>query len=191
MSETRVQYPAGLRPGELTYEDYCALPDDGLRYEVVEGRLSAEPSPRRAHQRAVGRLFALLDGHVRSRGLGEVFIAPFDVILSPRTVVVPDLVFVATGRSAIVSERGIEGVPDLIVEVLSAGTRRRDRVVKAGAYARHGVPHYWVLDPEDRTLEAFELAGEVYSLAAAMAGDGTFAPALFPGLAIPLAGLWR
>ncbi|HXG04386.1 MAG TPA: Uma2 family endonuclease [Candidatus Binatia bacterium] len=191
MSGTRVQYPRGRRPGELTYEDYCALPDDSLRYEVVEGLLFAEPSPRRAHQRAVGRLFAVLDGHVRARGLGEVFIAPFDVILSPRTVVVPDLVFVAAGRSAIVSERGIEGAPDLIVEVLSGVTRRRDRVVKAGAYARHGVPHYWVLDPEDRTLEAFELVRGAYSPAAALEGDRTFEPALFPGLAIPLAGLWR
>jgi hypothetical protein len=62
MSGTRVQYPAGRRPGELTYEDYCALPDDGLRYEVVGGRLFAEPSPRRAHQRAVGRPFELVRG---------------------------------------------------------------------------------------------------------------------------------
>ncbi len=89
MSETLVRYPAGKRPGTLTYEDYCALPDDGLRYEIIEGRLVAEPSPRRAHQRAVLRLAARLDAHVRPRGLGEVFVAPFDVILGPRTVVVP------------------------------------------------------------------------------------------------------
>jgi Uma2 family endonuclease len=191
MSEPQVRYPAGKRPGTLTYEDYCALPDDGLRYEVIEGRLVAEPSPRRAHQRAVLRLAALLDAHVRPRGLGEVFVAPFDVILGLRTVVVPDIVFVSAERSAIVAERGVEGAPDLVIEVLSSGTRRRDRVAKMKAYARSGVRHYWVVDPEDRTLEAFVLGDAGYSRVAAVEGDDAFEPRLFPGLTVPLAALWR
>ncbi len=191
MSEAQVRYPAGQRPGTLTYEDYCALPDDGLRYEIIEGRLAAEPSPRRAHQRAVLRLAARLDAHVCPRGLGEVFVAPFDVILGPRTVVVPDIVFVSAERSALLAERGVEGAPDLVVEVLSAGTRRRDRVAKMNAYARCGVRHYLVVDPEDRTLEALALGETGYSLVAALEGDDVFEPRLFPGLTVPLAELWR
>ncbi len=184
-----MRYPSGTGAG-LTYEDYCALPDDGLRYEVVEGMLFSEPSPRIAHQRLVGRLHVILDGHVRTRGLGEVFIAPVDVILDRRTVVVPDLVFVAAERGGIVTDRAVEGVPDLIIEILSPATTRRDRVAKMNAYARHGVRHYWLVDPEARTLEGFELREGRYQLAAAVGGDDVFTPSLFPALTIPLAELW-
>ncbi|PYN35461.1 MAG: hypothetical protein DMD98_08740, partial [Candidatus Rokuibacteriota bacterium] len=93
--------------------------------------------------------------HVRAHGLGEVYVAPFDVILDPRTTVVPDLVFVVRDRLEIVAERGVEGAPDLLVEVLSPGTARRDRVRKLNAYARHGVRHYWLPRSEDgRSLRA-------------------------------------
>lgn len=185
-----MRYPSEAGAG-LTYEDYCALPDDGLRYEVVEGMLFSEPSPRTVHQRVALRLATILDGHVRARGLGDLFIAPVDVILDRRTVVVPDLVFVAADRSAIVTDRAVEGVPDLIIEILSPGTTRRDRVAKMNAYARHGVTHYWLVDPEARTLEGFELREGRYQLAAAVGGDDVFTPSLFPGLTIELGELWR
>ncbi len=123
------------------------------------------PSPRRAHQRFSGNLFAILHAHVREHDLGEVYVAPFDVVLENTSIVVPDLLFVSRDRPGIVSERGVEGAPDLIVEVLSSGTARRDRVEKAQLYARHGVPHYWLADPN-------------------------FSPSFFPGLTIPLRSLW-
>jgi Uma2 family endonuclease len=152
--------------------------------------LFAEPSPRRAHQKAVGNLFAILHAHVRAHDLGEVYVAPFDVILDPRTVVVPDLVFAVRDRLDIVAERGVEGAPDLLVEVLSPGTARRDRVRKLNAYARHGVRHYWLVDPEAKTVEALELVEGAYRLAAAVGGDDEFRPGVFPGLAIALPDLW-
>src|SRR5205809_6259518 len=139
MSETGTRYSVETGRSGLTYEDYCALPDDGLRYEIVDGMLFAEPSPRRAHQEAVGNLFAILLGYVRAHDLGKVYVAPFDVILDPRTTVVPDLVFVVRDRLGIVAERGVEGAPDLLVEVLSPGTGRRERVREWNAYARLGV----------------------------------------------------
>jgi len=186
-----LRYPAGTAPGSLTYEDYCALPDDGLRHEVIEGFLFGAPSPRCAHQQVTGNLFVVLRGHVRGRGLGEVYIAPFDVILDWRTVVVPDLVFVARQRAGIVTERAVEGPPDLIVEIVSPGTARRDRVAKVNAYARRGVTHYWQVDPEAGTLEALELVEGGYRVAADVGGDETFTPRLFPGLGIRLPELWR
>src|SRR3990170_3844884 len=95
-TETRDQPPAGRII--LTYEDYCALPNDGRRYEILEGELAATPSPSRAHQRVSGNLFVILHHHVRERNLGEVFPAPFDVILEKTSIVVPDLLFVGRER---------------------------------------------------------------------------------------------
>src|SRR3989442_3860861 len=186
MSEIETQYSVETGRSGLTYEDYCGLPDDGLRYEIIDGMLFAEPSPRRAHQKAVGNLFAILHAHVRAHDLGEVYVAPFDVILDPRTVVVPDLVFAARDRLDIVAERGVEGAPDLLVEVLSPGTARRDRVRKLNAYARHGVRHYWLVDPEAKTVEAFELVEGAYRLAVAVGGDDEFPPRVFSRLPLYL-----
>src|SRR5256885_15159334 len=106
MSEAGTRYSVETGRSGLTYEDFCALPDDGLRYEIIDGMLFAEPSPRRAHQKAVGNLHAILHAWVRAHGLGEVYVAPFDVILDPRTTVEPDLVFVAGGGLAHIAARG-------------------------------------------------------------------------------------
>src|SRR3989442_14716192 len=185
MSEAGTRYSVETGRSGLTYEDYCALPDDGLRYEIVDGMLFAEPSPRRAHQKAVGNLFAILHAWVRAHDLGEVYVAPFDVILDPRTTVEPDLVFVVKDRLAIVAERGVEAAPDLLVEVLSPRTAPRDRVRKLNAYARHGVRHYWLVDPGAKTGGAVELVEGAYRLAVAVGGDkgvpagGFLRPAIF------------
>lgn len=186
--DAREQPPAG--PIVLTYEDYCALPDDGKRYEIIEGELYVTPSPSRSHQEFAANLLVVLKPLVTARRLGEVFIAPFDVILEETSVVVPDLLFVAQERSGIVTERGVRGAPDLIVEILSPGTARRDRVEKAKLYARHGVSHYWLADPEARILEVYELAEGQYRRAASLADDDRFSPSLFPGLTITLSSLW-
>jgi Uma2 family endonuclease len=186
--DAREQPPAGRIV--LTYEDYCALPDDGRRYEILDGELSMTPSPSVAHQRFAANLLVSLKPFVTARGLGEVFIAPFDVILEETSVVVPDLLFVASERSGIVTDRGVRGAPDLIVEILSPGTARRDRVEKAKLYARHGVRQYWLADPETRVLEVYELGEGQYRRAASLADADTFSPSLFPGLSIPLASLW-
>ena len=186
--DAREQPPAGHIV--LTYEDYCALPDDGKRYEIIEGELYVTPSPGRAHQQFAANLLVALKPFVAARGLGEVFIAPFDVILEETSVVVPDLLFVSRERSGIVTDRGVRGAPDLIVEILSPGTGRRDRVEKAKLYARHGVRHYWLADPEIRVLEVYELGEGQYRRAASLADGDTFSPPLLPGFTIPLSSLW-
>jgi len=111
----------------LTYEDYCDLPDDGLRYEILDGELEIRPSPNIDHQRVSRDLVRILQAHVEARGLGEVFDAPCDVLLAATTIVVPDLVFVSGARAALVTKRAIEGAPDLLVEILSPSSTRRDR----------------------------------------------------------------
>ena len=186
--DAREQPPAGHIL--LTYEDYCALPDDGRRYEIIEGELYVTPSPGRRHQRFAGNMFIVLKQFAEGRELGEVYVAPFDVILEETSVVVPDLLFVTRQRTGIVTDRGVRGAPDLIVEILSPGTARRDRVEKAKLYARHGVRHYWLADPEARILEIYELGEGQYRRAASLADNDSFSPSLFPGLTIPLSSLW-
>jgi Uma2 family endonuclease len=187
-TEAHEEQPAGRIV--LTYEDYCDLPDDGRRYEILEGELAVTPSPTVWHQRFAANLLIVLKPFVATRGLGEVLIAPFDVILEKTSVVVPDLLFVSRERLDIVTERGVEGAPDLIVEIISPGTARRDRREKAQLYARHGVRHYWLADPDARALETLELEEGRYRGTAQLTGDARFTPTLFPGLEISLSSLW-
>jgi Uma2 family endonuclease len=104
--------------------------------------------------------------------------------------VVPDIVFVSRERLGMVTERAVEGAPDLIVEALSPGTERKDRVEKSRLYARHGVRHYWLADPAFQILQAFELGEGGYRLAASLGAEEVYAPALFPALTILLRELW-
>ena len=173
----------------LTYSDYAALPDDGRRYELHHGELSVTPAPGTRHQGAIVNLITLLNEHVRSRGLGKVFVAPTDCILSNVTVVQPDILYVATDRQAIISERGIDGAPTLVVEVLSPSTARLDRDWKMRLYAGHGVPYYWIVDPETRSIEAFTLAGAEYALAARLISEPAALPP-FNDLTIDPASIW-
>src|SRR3972149_4558938 len=173
----------------LTYSDYAALPDDGRRCELHRGELSVTPAPGTRHQEAIVHLIGLLHEHVRSRGLGNVFVAPTDCILSNVTVVQPDVFYIAADRLTISSERGIEGAPTLVVEVLSPSTARLDRGRKTQLYAEHGVPYYWIVDPESRSIEAYALAGAED----VRAGGVTSEPAVLPpfsDLTVDPASIW-
>ena len=141
----------------LTYEDYAGFPDDGRRHEVLDGHHVMSPAPRTAHQRLVLDLAFELHAHVRRHRLGEVYVAPFDVLLSATDIVQPDVCFVAAARRRIVTELNCEGAPDLVVEVLSPSTRRRDLVDKRTLYERTGVAEYWAVDPEADVVDVFRL----------------------------------
>jgi Uma2 family endonuclease len=174
----------------LTYQDYAALPDDGKRYEILDGELSVTPAPGRTHQHVVLRLGAALDTHVTAHDLGEVYIAPFDVILAETTIVQPDIIFVANDRLAIFSERGAESAPTLAIEVLSPSTTRIDRSRKLQLYTRHGVPHYWIVDPERRVIEVYRLSAGVYEIPEMFADDNLADMPPFDGLRLDPASLW-
>ena len=136
---------------KFTYDDYRTAPPDE-RYELLDGELVSAPAPRLDHQLLQSLLGAELVRFVKERGLGWVFHAPCDVVLSDTVVVQPDLLFVATGRAHIL--RGgdnVRGAPDLVVEILSLATATRGRGYKRSLYARHGVKEYWRVDPDART----------------------------------------
>jgi len=136
------------------------------------------------------RLARILANHVDAAGLGEVFIAPLDILLGEHDIVQPDIVFVATANQAIVTEKHIRGVPDLLVAITSPFRPELDTRDKRFVYARCGVPCYWIVDPSERRVSELKLAGGRYVAAGEPPGDTIFRPALFPGLAVDLSRLW-
>lgn len=174
----------------LTYQDYLETPDDGNRYEIHEGELSVNPAPGRRHQGVSANFFMALRAHVTQCGLGELYYAPLAVILDDTTIVEPDLVFVETARLGILTDRGVEGPPTLVVEIISPYSRRIDRVRKLQLYARYEVPYYWIVDPAQRTIEGCRLVGGRYEQVGRAAGVESIALPRFPDLRLNLRSLW-
>ncbi len=175
---------------KLTYEDYVTLPNDGRRYEILDGVLAVSPSPRTLHQRVARRLLVALENWLQLHPIGEIFIAPCDVILDRTTIVVPDLVFVARARAAIVTEKAIEGTPDLIVEILSKATERHDRGAKRKLYAQYGVERYWIVDADARSLEIHALRNGAYERIGAHHGNDRVVCDIPAGFELRLDEIW-
>ncbi|MFQ5829915.1 MAG: Uma2 family endonuclease [Candidatus Methylomirabilia bacterium] len=174
----------------LTYKDYEALPADGRRYELHDGELSVTLAPSPLHQHILGNLNEIVRQHVKTHGLGEILFAPIDCILSETTILRPDLVYLDASRLSLVSARGIEGAPTLVVEILSPSTTLIDRSTKLQLYARYGAPYYWIVDPEARIIEVHVLSGGAYQLVARAAGLQAVSLLPFPDLALVPASLW-
>ncbi len=146
------------------YGDYRLLPDDGLRYEVIDGELIVTPSPSTIHQTISKRIHLAFMLQIEQAGRGLVFYAPLDLIFSETRFVQPDLLVVAAENRHIVTERGIEGPPDLVAEILSPATERNDRQLKSKIYGAEGVKEYWIVDPTAHVVEVYVLAELGYSL---------------------------
>jgi Uma2 family endonuclease len=176
-----------------TYAEFARLPTSGsTRYEIIDDELFVTPSPGTRHQRVVTRLVFMLYGFAEAHDLGEVFVSPFDVLFAEGDYVEPDILFVGSDRKELLSDRGVEGAPDLVVEVLSPSTAARDRGVKLERYRHFGVPEYWIVDLDERAIEVWRLAdgaaeptlvGEGASLSWRPVDDG-------PILEIPVAELF-
>ncbi len=138
-----------------TYKDYLKL-DDDKRYEVIEGELIMVPAPFVIHQRFSRRIEFLMLKFVEENKLGEVFYAPVDVVFGKKTVLQPDILFVSNERKSIITKRAVEGAPDLVVEILSPSSSYNDTVRKKRIYAENDVLEYWIVDPEDKSIEIFE-----------------------------------
>jgi Uma2 family endonuclease len=147
---------------KLTYEDYRLLPDDGRRYELIDGDLVMSPSPKTRHQRILRNLFYALQNFLREHPFGEVFIAPYDVVLSEHDVCQPDLVFVAAAQASIITADNIRGSPALVIEILSEGNRKLDETIKLQRYEHFGIPEYWIIDPELDLMKIYRLTDGRY-----------------------------
>lgn len=141
----------------LTYDDYLTLPNDGKRYEIIEGGLNVSPAPEPKHQEAIGNIFTALRNFVRSRSLGRIYVSPIDVVLSMTDIVQPDIVFISAERLSIVKKKNIVAAPDLVVEVLSPSTAIMDRTQKKSLYEKYSVREYWIVDVENEAVEVYTL----------------------------------
>ena len=174
----------GPRQGFWTYDDYAALPADGKRYEIVNGVLYITPSPSWSHQEIVGRFFRYLSTYVESTSIGGAFVAPLDVELAPNTVFQPDVVVLLKASHKKLKERHIVGAPDLAIEVVSTSSETHDRYRKITAYARAGVPEYWIADPDSRTVEVLFLESGEYHSQGVYRGKATLPSQIVPGLLV-------
>jgi len=143
---------------KYTYADYLNTPDDE-RYELLEGELAMTPSPVTKHQKILTNLGVALVNHVKGNSLGDVFFAPYDVVLDDENVVQPDILFISKVRLSIIGEKNVHGAPDMVVEILSEATAYRDSIQKKRLYARSGVRELWLVAPDDRLVEAYDLKG--------------------------------
>jgi Uma2 family endonuclease len=178
---------------KLTYQDFLGFPDDGLRHELIDGEHVVTPSPTPGHQKVSVELVVALDGYLKWSGLGELYHAPLDVVLSETDVVEPDLLVVLSDQADIVTAQQVRGAPALVVEILSPGTRRRDMTKKRRLYERSGVREYWIVDPDNqrvtvcRSTPASPL--ETVEELSAVREDTLTSPML-PGFSVAVGGLF-
>lgn len=179
--------------GHWTYDDYRRLPDDGRRYEIIEGVLYVANAPSYEHQFASGEIFGELRAFVKARKLGVVIAAPFEIhlpgIASP---VLPDVVFIAAERQPKAGTQIFRGAPDLVVEVVSPGSVRLDQYVKFGAYERAGVREYWVADPKNRSVTVYFLpaGGQEYAVLGQFGRHETLHSEVLSGLELAVDALF-
>ena len=177
---------------KLTYNDFLSFPDDGQRHELIDAEHFVTPSSATVHQRLVGALHLALGNVLKATRLGEVFVAPFDVVLSDHDVVEPDLLVVLADQAGILTDQNVRGAPAIVVEIVSPGTRRRDETLKRRLYERAGVREYWIVDPDGETIEVCRPAARKPDrtiVLAATAGHVLTSP-LLPGFEVPLRNLF-
>lgn len=172
--------------GPYRADDYWRLPE-GEPVELIRGELVMSPAPKSSHQIIVVLLTELFSGISRKSG-GFALCAPSDVVLSDDTILQPDVFYIAKERRSIIGDR-INGAPDLVIEVLSTGAERRDRVAKLDAYARHGVPEFWIVDQRARVIDFLILHNGRYVMM--KSADNRYQSSRLPEVEIDLATFWR
>ena len=179
---------------KLGYVEYCAIPEDGLRHEVIDGVHFVNPSPFSRHQSNSILLATELVIAIHHPRLGRVVAAPMDVQLSEHDIVQPDIVVVLNDNKQIITETHIVGAPDLVVEILSKSTRRLDRERKFALYERSGIREYWIVDTDARVIDQFVLVPcdsqhRRYDLRAQ--ASASLQLAILPDVTIELARVWE
>lgn len=170
---------------KFTYQDYLLLPED-KRYEIIEGELIVVPAPIPYHQDVSKNLFLVLDNYVKSRNPGKVYYAPIDVVLSEENVVQPDILFISKQRLSIITEKNIQGAPDLVIEIISPATKEKDRILKRKLYAKFGVREFWLVDTEKKEIEVLTLTLKGFQKAGLYSKEEILSSSLFQELKIAL-----
>ena len=162
---------------KLTYDDFLLFPDDGKRHELIDGEHYVTPSRDVAHQRVLGNLIFAVLSYLKTVEAGEIFVGPFDVVLSQHDVVAPDMLYLSHARAAkVLTPDNLRGAPELVGEILSEDTRKRDETIKRRLYERDDVSEYWVIDPELDSIRVYRRVGDQFGPATELTskkGDAT------------------
>ena len=179
---------------KLTYDDFVLFPDDGRRHELIDGEHYVTPSPNTRHQQILASLHLLIGSWLETHRIGRVFFAPYDVVFSQFDVVEPDLLYLSSARAAeVITPLHVRGTPELVVEIASKGTRKRDETLKRRLYERAGVSEYWFVDPEIDVIRVYRRKDDRFATAVELsreAGDVLTTP-LLPGLEMRLTRIFR
>jgi len=178
---------------KFTYEDYLLFPENGNRHELIDGDHFMSPAPRTVHQSILLNLSNAFFNFLKKSRLGKIFIAPTDVVFSDLDVVEPDLLFIASKNSHIITEKNIQGAPDLVVEILSESTRKTDEIIKRKLYERYGVQEYWIVDTELEMVKIYCMTEKGYIRTAEIscALNAVLTTSLLPGMEIKLTEIFE
>lgn len=171
---------------KYTYQDYLDLPADGKRYEIINGELIMAAAPYTTHMRVSKRIYNELLAYSQNETIGEIFYAPIDVYLSETNIVQPDLLFILKENSHIITERYINGAPDLVIEILSTSTAYHDLIEKKELYAQYGVHEYWFVDPKRQCVEIYLNKDREFELQQRVEKDEAVASIILPGFQVEL-----
>ena len=167
---------------KLTYADYLQFPDDGLRHELINGEHYVTPPPTMRHQQIASNLHYLIRHYLEEHPIGKVFFAPVDLHLSDLDVVEPDILFVSQERADRITLKNLQGAADLVIEILSPSTRRRDKGLKRALYERVDVREYWMVNPDRDEVEVFTRSGKIFHAPVRYTRDQILVTPLLPGL---------
>ena len=187
---TRMQSSSAIAY-KMTAAEFFSLPEGPPYFQLLDGDLYMSPSPRRYHQKLIVRLVGILQAYLERHLLGEIYVAPSDVVFTQDTILNPDIYFVSHERAGILTDQGAEGAPDLVVEVLSPSTARLDLGRKREVYAESGVLEMWVVSPRTRGVEIYRFAENASEPVAILGQGDTLASPLLPELAIRISDLFR
>ncbi len=177
----------------MTVDDLDAMPEDGNRYEVIEGELFLSRAPGLPHQIVSGNLFGYFWNYLAKNPIGKIIATP-GLVFSQYSGVIPDLVFYTHARAEeIIADERLVAAPDIVIEILSPGRENisRDRVAKRQLYAKHGVNEYWLVDSENRSVEVYRLAGQSLELAAMLRHDDEITSPLLSGFTCPVSKIFE
>lgn len=180
---------------KMTYAEYRALEfedTDNFQYELLNGEVAKKASPTVQHQRISMRLIAALLRYLSDHPVGEIFHAPLDVVLSDINSPQPDVIFIRNEQRHIIDEQEqvIMGVPDLLVEIISTGSIKRDRIEKKDMYEQFGVPEFWLVDPNNRSVEVYQLLEDRYKVFAFAAENGKVQSSVLAGFELEVAEIF-
>ena len=169
-----------------TYQDYLDLPEDGKRYEVINGELVMAPAPNTSHQKVSVKLEFAIEKFLEKDNIGTLLHAPIAVVLSETVVLQPDIVFIANENSGIITEKNLSGAPDLIIEIVSPSSGYYDLIEKKEIYEKFGVKEYWIVDPRNRWLEIYFNENDKFRLMQRVEKTGIANSIVLPGFKIQL-----